>query len=152
MDFLSTVTALSFECWYLNDLPTLRVLGGMISRRHDDAKEENHNVCGTIIMYAEKSWCMRKNQNVCGKIIMYAKVLYAFSNLKEPCIPYGWCNSKGRCIIYIFIWFTILIYARKRSIDWYTVAKTHKMPYLCRSFCSKEPKYWWFFCGKWPAS
>ena len=34
----------------------------------------------------------------------------------------------------------------------YRVAKTHRMPYLCRSFSAKELYNQWLFCGKWPAS
>ena len=33
----------------------------------------------------------------------------------------------------------------------YRVAKTHRMPYLYRSFSTKEPPIIGLFCGKWPA-
>jgi len=34
----------------------------------------------------------------------------------------------------------------------YSVAKTHRIPYLDRLFSSKEPYNWWLFCGKKPAT
>jgi len=34
----------------------------------------------------------------------------------------------------------------------YRVAKTHRMPYLYRSFSAKEPYNYWLFCGTWPAT
>jgi len=35
---------------------------------------------------------------------------------------------------------------------WYRVAKTHRMPYLYRSFSAKEPYNQWLICEKWPAT
>jgi len=34
----------------------------------------------------------------------------------------------------------------------YRVAKTHRIPYLCRSFSAKLPYNLWLFCGKWPVT
>jgi len=34
----------------------------------------------------------------------------------------------------------------------YRVAKTHRMPYLYRSFSAKEPYNLWLFCEKGPAT
>ena len=34
------------------------------------------------------------------------------------------------------------------SLDGYRVAKTHRMPYLHRSFSAKEPYNYWLFCEK----
>jgi len=41
-------------------------------------------------------------------------------------------------------------YARHTTSDktYYSVAKTHKIPYLYRSFPAKEPYNEWLFCGK----
>jgi len=41
---------------------------------------------------------------------------------------------------------------KKDPIADYRVAKTHRMPYIHRSFCSKEPYNQWLFCEKWPAT
>ena len=38
------------------------------------------------------------------------------------------------------------------SHAWYRAAKTHKMPYLYRSFPAKEPYTEWLFCENWPAT
>jgi len=35
---------------------------------------------------------------------------------------------------------------------WYRVAKTHRMPYVCRSFSAKVPYNQWLFCEKWSAT
>ena len=35
---------------------------------------------------------------------------------------------------------------------YYRVAKTHRMPYLYRSFSAKEPYIRWLFCETWPAT
>jgi len=40
----------------------------------------------------------------------------------------------------------------RRVLFVYRVAKSHKMPYLCKSFSAKEPCKKWLFCGKWPTS
>jgi len=34
----------------------------------------------------------------------------------------------------------------------YRVAKTHRMPYLCKSFSVKQPDIQWLFCKKRPAT
>ena len=43
------------------------------------------------------------------------------------------------------------VFLRKRllcgSSDWYRIAKTHKMPWIYRSFSAKEPYDYWLFCG-----
>jgi len=38
------------------------------------------------------------------------------------------------------------------TLKGYSVAKTHRIPYLDRLFSSKEPYNWWLFCGKKPAT
>ena len=40
----------------------------------------------------------------------------------------------------------------KHTISDHRVAKTHWMPYIYRSFSSKEPYNQWLFCEKWPAA
>jgi len=39
-----------------------------------------------------------------------------------------------------------------RSGICYRVAKTHRIPYLYRSFSAQVTYIWWLFCGKWSAT
>ena len=46
----------------------------------------------------------------------------------------------------------VCIYVRLQCTHiWHRVAKTHRVPYLYRSFSAKEIYDCWLFCGKWPA-
>jgi len=46
----------------------------------------------------------------------------------------------------------VRVCARAISFLLYMVAKTHKMPYLQKSFSAKEPYNQWLFCENGPAT
>jgi len=76
------------------------------------------------------------------------------------------CTHTHLYITYIFIYIhthtyehpssssTLHIWRMKRSMNETNcrVAKTHRMPYLYKSFSVKEPYNSCLFCGKWPAT
>ena len=59
----------------------------------------------------------------------------ALHTLKQPNV-----HSKES---YIYMYLYIYIYTYTR----YRVAKTHRIPYLYRSFSAKVTYIWWLFCG-----
>ena len=81
-------------------------------------------------------------------------------------IPHDTPNRQGPVAMYIhiYIYIYICVYINvyiciyikpynPRAIlpmGWYRVAKTHRMPYLSRSFSAKEPYNQWLFCEKYP--
>jgi len=53
------------------------------------------------------------------------------------------CGSSPPCILIITVFCK-----ESKHLDTYRVAKTHRIPYLYRSFFAKVTWIWWLFCGK----
>ena len=87
--------------------------------------------------------CMTRLSYTCHKL---QKIAITLSKL-FPSLQYLYTNIAKNHHICIFDLKSCC------SISLYSVAKTHRMPYLYRSFISaKEPYNWWLFCEKWPAT
>ena len=50
--------------------------------------------------------------------------------------------------MYIYIYTYVYIARVSLHSRFYWVAKTHRIPYLCRSFSAKVTYILWLFCGK----
>ena len=45
-------------------------------------------------------------------------------------------------------WTLVKLCTNVHTYQWFRVAKTHRMPYLYRSFSAQEPYDEWLFCEK----
>jgi len=139
------------------------------------------NICmskNTNDSYAESRWWLKKEMYICMCIIM-SRHVRAAQKLKGDPISIIWlmhmryvcewamahtcakfmlniciCSYQeyDSCICVIWIMQISICMCSYQEHSWYRVAKTHRIPYLYRSFSAKEPYIQWLFCGKWSAT